>query len=211
MKAPLSSIRWSPRALSFFSDAEIETVEQLAEKPASEIVRYRRVGKQTITEIRYQLGKLGLHLKEDKIHVPENIASDFEKQLAERKAGLEGELAIIENQIQGSKVAKWLEKLANKPVRERLDENAIYAAWKDGNSFTHLAKMFLSRPWMISEICWSKLEKDCAEGNPPILAHTIKKRIDCKNCKTTIVIYYRGEPRLAKCPRCRYRSKFFFK
>ncbi len=206
----LSSITWSRHASLFFTMMELETIEQLAEIPAGEISRYRHLGKKTITEIRYQLGKFGLHLKGDNLHFPENITPDFESQLAKRKTELEGELAQIEEQIQNSKTAKWLKKLANRPVRERLDENAIYEAWKNGSSFTKLAKEFSTRNWLVSKICWSRLEKDCSEGNPPPVSHTIQKRINCKNCKTTIVIRYKGEPNRPKCSRCGRQSKYYF-
>jgi hypothetical protein len=202
----LASLNWSNRAAQFFLNAEIETIEQLTAKSPNEISKCRNVGKKTLTEIRFRLGKIRLHLNSDKIYTLEDFGNEYEK-LVQKKMALEIELSTIEKQIEEIDEARALEKENIEP----LDENEIYAAWQANPNFSYLAKTFQTRPDVISEICWGRLEADCKNGTPPLLSKKIEKRFNCNSCGSPMVARYQNEPHFPKCPRCGRTSKNYFK
>ena len=202
----LASLNWSNRAAQCLLNAEIETIEQLISKSANEILKYRNVGRKTLTEIRFRLGKIGLHLDGDKIYTLEDFGNGYEK-LVQKKMSLEIELSTVEKQIEEIDEARALEKANIEP----LDENAVYAAWQADPNFTQLAKAFQAGPKVISEICWGRLEADCKNGTPPLLSKQIERHFDCKSCGGPMVVRYQNEPHFPKCSRCGRTSKYYFK
>ena len=192
--------------MTLFSNAEIETVEQLTQKSPQDILKYCDVGAKTLTELRLRLGSVGLALKEDRIFRLVELSSDYD-DLLKRKMALEIELADVTQQVEEIEEARKLEKDLKPP----LDENAIYEQWKTGKTFTKIAKATESRPDIVSEICWSRLETDCKNGNPPQLLHKIEKHLKCKSCWGLIVVRYQNEPRHPKCPHCGRTSKHYFR
>lgn len=202
----LASLNWSPRALQVFSNVEIESIESLTAKSPGEILKYRNVGLKTLNEIRFRLGKIGLHLHQDRVYAIGDFEDEYER-LVQKKMFLEVELATIKKQIQEIQEARALQKLNIQP----LDEDAVYSAWKNGQNFTQLAKAFQTRSAVASEICWSRLDADCKKGTPPALSRKVERHFLCKSCGSPMVIRYQNEARFPKCPSCGRTSKNYFK
>jgi hypothetical protein len=202
----LASLNWSARAQSFFSNVGIGSIQQLIEKSPHEVLKYRNVGSKTLVEIRHRLGALGLSLQGDRVWTLATFGDNYD-ELIKRKAALEIELATVCEQITDIEQARELDKALAKPI----DEDAIYADWKQGGSFAKLAENHSTRPDVVSEICWSRLETDCASGHPPALTRKVERQFPCSSCGARIVVRYQGEPRFPGCPSCGRKSKHYFR
>ena len=202
----LASLNWSARTQSFLYNAGIGSIQQLIEKSPQEVMKYRNVGPKTLFEIRLRLGALGLSLEGDRVWTLASFGESHE-ELIQRKAALQLELATVCERISEIEQARELEKT----LAKRINEDAIYAGWREGSSFAKLAKHHSTRPDIVSEICWSRLDADCASGHRPALSREVERRFQCGSCGTQMVAKYPGELHFATCPACGSKSEHYFR
>jgi hypothetical protein len=202
----LSTLNWSTRAKEILAKAGFDTIEKLVEQSPDDLTQYRHLGKKTLVEIRYRLGKIGLCLKGDKVFSLERCATNY-GELVERKAALEVELEAINKQLLEIEEAREYEY----QLRGTLDEDAIYSEWQCGNNFQEIAQKHLTNKKVIGDICWERLEIDCASGNPPIFPSKVERSFHCRFCGEIIVATYQSSPSYPTCSCCGKQSKHFFK
>jgi hypothetical protein len=132
---------FSNRALNFFVNLEIHSVDRLTKMNIQELRKYRNVGRSTVMEIRLALARMNLSLEGEPVYVP--AESNEAEDLKIRLEILEEKRDEILTQIRQLK----LQITAQKPLRRAPPKNPelnkkLLARWKEVRDWNIVAQEF---------------------------------------------------------------------
>ena len=179
------------------ANAGIQTAEDLAEKSASEMMRYWGFGERCLFEVRHKLAEVGLHLKGEEIPQVMPCVGELD-ELKARKHSLMLELEEVKERISQIKKAHR--------VREEFNDDVpamdIFRTWTTCWDFAKVGRELNVSRRRVYEGCWEGVVQEILQGRQPQLERAVERYIQCRSCGRKLRSVIKKVILPTKCPRC---------